>query len=285
MKKVLVTGATGFIGNYVIGELLRKGLQVIATSTSVEKARTKEWYHRVSFIPFNLKEAPLVDNLFDFFGQPDKLIHLAWEGLPNYKSDFHLNENLPGHFKFLKNLIVNGLVDLTVTGTCFEYGMQEGCLSEEFQSLPANSYAKAKNELRLLLTGLKDHHDFDLKWIRLFYMYGEGQSPKSLLSQLQLALDSGDRIFNMSPGDQMRDYLEVKKVAEYIVAIAVQKAETGVINCCSGNPISVKDLVVDYLTKRNADIKLNMGYYPYSDIEPKHFWGDTRKLKTILTNG
>ncbi|MGK2863189.1 MAG: NAD-dependent epimerase/dehydratase family protein, partial [Chitinophagaceae bacterium] len=173
----------------------------------------------------------------------------------------------------------------TVTGTCFEYGMQEGCLSEEFQSLPANSYAKAKNELRLLLTGLKDHHDFDLKWIRLFYMYGEGQSPKSLLSQLQLALDSGDRIFNMSPGDQMRDYLEVKKVAEYIVAIAVQKAETGVINCCSGNPISVKDLVVDYLTKRNADIKLNMGYYPYSDIEPKHFWGDTRKLKTILTNG
>ena len=74
-----------------------------------------------------------------------------------------------------------------------------------------------------------------MKWVRLFYLYGKGQSPNSLLSQLQSALDRGDQVFNMSPGDQLRDYLEVTKVAEYIIRIAMQRRETGIINCCSGN--------------------------------------------------
>ena len=63
---------------------------------------------------------------------------------------------------------------------------------------------------------------FDCKWIRLFYMYGEGQNPNSLLSQLQTALQNGDQEFNMSGGEQERDYLPIEKVAEYIVTIALQ---------------------------------------------------------------
>jgi nucleoside-diphosphate-sugar epimerase len=124
-----------------------------------------------------------------------------------------------------------------------------------------------------------------MKWIRLFYMYGEGQNSNSLLSQLQSALDRGDRVFNMSPGDQLRDYLEVTKVAEYITRIATQTKETGIINCCSGEPISVRQLVADYLKAKGKDIELNLGFYPYSDIEPKSFWGDPKRLKTILADG
>jgi nucleoside-diphosphate-sugar epimerase len=285
MKKVLVTGATGFIGNYVINELLKKGHKVIATSTSREKARSHEWYDKVEFIPCDFKTIAFTGNLYNFFNKPDILIHLAWEGLPNYKSDFHLEENLPRQYSFLRNLVVNGLNDITITGTCFEYGMQAGCLSEDLPSMPSNSYAMAKDKLRLLLTELKKDYPFELKWVRLFYMYGKGQSSNSLFSQLQSALDRGDNVFNMSPGDQLRDYLEVTKVAQYIVAIGMQRIEAGIINCCSGKPIQVKELVMDYLKERNAHIKLNLGYYPYSDIEPKNFWGDTKKLKTILTNG
>ena len=79
------------------------------------------------------------------------MIHLAWEGLPNYKADFHLTKNLPLQKALLTNLLQNGLKDLTVTGTCFEYGMKEGMLSEEMACEPANAYAIAKNELRLAL--------------------------------------------------------------------------------------------------------------------------------------
>lgn len=285
MKKVLVTGATGFIGGYVIHELLEKGYEVVATSVTREKAMVADWFNKVHYIPFDLKTLAIGTDYYSFFNKPDTLIHLAWEGLPNYKSDFHVQENLPRHYLFLENLVLNGLTDITVTGTCFEYGMREGCLSEDLDPIPSNAYALAKDKLRLLLLDLIKKASFNLKWVRLFYMYGQGQSPNSLLSQLQSALDRGDKVFNMSPGDQLRDYLEVTKVAEYLVCIAMQTHTTGIINCCSGEPIQVKQLVMEYLKLKNKQIQLNLGYYPYSDIEPKNFWGDTTKLKTILRNG
>jgi len=281
MKKVLVTGATGFIGNYVIHELLKNNYHVIATSVSSEKARQKDWYKAVSYIPFNLKAVSEKKNYYSLFNSPDLLIHLAWEGLPNYKESFHLTENLPKQFAFLQNLVQHGLTDVTITGTCFEYGMQEGCLSEDLPSMPSNSYAIAKNKLRVLLNELDSNIPFQLKWARLFYMYGQGQNPNSLLSQLQLALDRGDNVFNMSPGDQLRDYLPVEKVAEYIVRIATQTDNTGIINCCSGVPVTVKQLVENYLADKGKSIELNLGYFPYSDLEPRNFWGDIKKLKSI----
>jgi dTDP-6-deoxy-L-talose 4-dehydrogenase (NAD+) len=195
-----------------------------------------------------------------------------------------VEENLPRHYNFIKNLVQHGLKDIAITGTCFEYGMQEGCLSEDMPSLPSNSYAIAKNNLRLLLSELAKTNPFAMKWIRLFYVYGKGQNPNSLFSQLQSALDRGDKVFNMSPGDQLRDYLAVEKVAEYIVDIALQNLKSGIINCCSGSPVSVKDIVLNYLKQRNTSIALNAGYYPYPDIEPRNFWGDATILKTVLTD-
>lgn len=284
MTKILVTGATGFIGNYVITQLLLTGkYSVIATSCSTEKARNFGWFKSVKYMPFNFDDFNNDINYYDYFGQPDQMIHLAWQGLPNYKAAFHLEKNLPLQFGFLQNCIGNGLTDITVTGTCFEYGMQEGCLSEEMEVAPANAYAIAKNELRLQLAQLQLQIPFNLKWVRLFYMFGNGQSPNSLLSQLEKALENGDTIFNMSGGEQERDYLPVENVAENIVRIALQNTITGVINCCSGKPVKVKDLVQDYLVKNNQHITLNLGFYPYSDFEPMIFWGNTVKLKTVLS--
>jgi len=113
-------------------------------------------------------------------------------------------------------------------------------------------------------------------------MYGMGQNPNSLLSQLDRALANSEAVFNMSGGEQVRDFLPVEKVAEYIVEIALQKKVNGVINCCSGNPITVKGFVENYLKKINRKITLNLGYHPYPDYEPMRFWGDDTKLNTIL---
>src|SRR5687767_2035404 len=198
--KVLVTGATGFIGNHVINKLLEKDCEIIATSLTEEKAKQLSWFNQVKYVPFDLEKFDNSINYFAQFSQPDLLIHLAWEGLPNYTSSFHLDVNYPRHLAFLTNLIKNGLKDLTVTGTCFEYGMQEGCLSEDMPVFPANSYAIAKDKLRIALEELKDQFDFVLKWVRLFYMYGQGQNPNSLVSQLEKALDAKEKVFNMSGG-------------------------------------------------------------------------------------
>jgi len=280
-KKVLVTGATGFIGNFVVETLLQQGYYVIATSSNETKAAAANWYHKVKYISFNLNEFDNSVDYFTYFDQPDMLIHLAWEGLPNYKADFHLTKNLPLQKDFLQNFIVHGLRDITVTGTCFEYGMKEGCLDEEMECEPTNAYAIAKNALRLSLEQLTAAYHCSFKWIRLFYMYGKGQSPKSLISQLDQAIENGDAVFNMSGGEQVRDFLPVEEVADDIVAIAAQKEVTGIINCCSGKPVTVKEFVLEYLAAQHKSIQLNLGYYPYADYEAMRFWGDTKKLKTI----
>jgi dTDP-6-deoxy-L-talose 4-dehydrogenase (NAD+) len=202
--------------------------------------------------------------------------------LPAYKAAFHLETNLPRHFAFLRNMVQNGLPDLSVTGTCFEYGMQEGILSEDMPADPANPYAQAKDALRKQLEYLQQTAAFDLKWIRLFYMYGKGQNSNSLLSQLQKALDEKAASFNMSGGEQVRDYLPVEKVAEYIVKIALQHTIKGIINCCSGQPVTVRQLVENYLKQTGSTIQLNLGIYPYTDYEPMAFWGDTKKLEGII---
>jgi len=276
--KVLVTGATGFVGRYVVSELLKYDHEII----SARRNKNLSTIDKVNLIFFDLEKLDSNKNYFEYFGAPDLLIHLAWQGLPNYKSLFHFEKNLPQHYSFLKNIIENGLKKLVVTGTCFEYGMKEGCLSENMITNPKNPYALAKDTLRKFLFELQKKENFDLKWLRLFYMYGEGQNPNSLLSQLQMALANGDKEFNMTGGEQVRDYLPVEKVAKYIVAVALQNEVDGIINCCSGKPIKIKELVTNYLKENSADIKLNLGYYAYTDYEPMSFWGDDTKLKQIL---
>lgn len=284
MKKILVTGATGFIGNHVLETLIHTGNEIIATSTSAETAKNKNWFGKVTFREFDLKTFDDTINYQSWFNEPDALIHLAWEGLPNYKAAFHVQENLPLHFAFLTNLIRNGQKDITITGTCFEYGLQEGCLNEEMETAPVNAYALAKDRLLKQLLLFQQNHPFHFKWARLFYMYGAGQNPNSLLSQLDKALDDGQPEFNMSGGEQVRDYLPVEKIADYIVMIALQNKVEGVINCCSGEPVSVRSFVENYLKAKGKQIKLNLGYYPYADYEPMCFWGDYKKLAGIINN-
>lgn len=283
MKKILVTGATGFIGNYVIQGLLKNPeYSVIATSSNLLKAQTFDWFQSVKYIPLDLENLNTDVNYYEYFGMPDLLIHLAWEGLPNYKFSFHVEVNLPRHAAFLTNCILNGLKDITIIGTCFEYGLQEGCLSEDLVTQPNNFYAIAKDNLRKKIQELNKEINFHFKWVRLFYTYGKGQSSNSLLSQLESALEKSEPSFSMSAGEQQRDYLPVEKVVENIIKIAIQNKVLGVVNCCSGEPISVKQFVINYLKQKKSTIQLNLGYYPYSDYEPMHFWGDNKKLKKII---
>jgi len=278
--RVLVTGATGFIGNYVVRELLKYNFDIIASGIEQKNDLPYNRFKKVNYIQADLNESR--DDWFSFFNKPDMLIHLSWQGLPNYKELFHLEKNLPNNYFFIKNMVKKGCKKIVGIGTCLEYGMQSGVLKEDLVTKPDNPYALAKDSLRNFIYELSKKFDFDLKWIRLFYMYGKGQSPNSILSQLESSLQRKDKVFNMSGGEQIRDYLPVEKVAEYIVKISKQDKISGIINCCSGKPISIKELVENYLAKKNKNIELNLGYYPYPDYEPMIFWGDDQKLNKVL---
>ena len=282
MMKVLVTGATGFIGNHVVNALLKDNHAIIATSLHYKKAKEVSWFEQVKYRQLDITKLDNELNYFEYFDSPDVVIHLAWEGLPNYRSSAHIEKNLFNHYNFLKNLVINGARNISVSGTCMEYGLREGKLSESMTTNPENPYSIAKDSLRKFLEQLRKETLFNLKWIRLFYMYGNGQNANSILSQLEIALKKGDSEFKMSEGKQQRDYLPVEKVAEYIIKVALQKEIEGIINCCSGVPITINQLVENYLKVKNKNIRLIKGFYPYTDYEPMNFWGDNSKLKKIL---
>lgn len=269
--KVVVTGATGFIGNHVVRELLKRDAEVISIGRDVEKARNYPWFRLVEFRECDIEK--FTERDISEISKADKIIHLAWRGLPNYKSLFHFEEVLMPQYRFLKAVVNAGIRDLTVTGTCLEYGMREGPLSTDMPADPQNPYALAKDSLRKFLVELQRHTDFNMKWLRLFYMYGPGQSEKSILSQLEKALSNGEKSFNMSGGEQLRDYSPVEDVAQMIVGNCMDQTRNGIFNCCSGVPISIKKLVDDYLRENRKQIQLNLGYYPYPDYEPMEFWG------------
>lgn len=281
--KILVTGATGFIGNNLIRLLLKnKENQIIATSSNFKKAKTFDWFSKVTYLEYNINNNTTED-LFNFFKRPNQLIHLAWDKLSDVRNIAHTKEILSNHSKFIKNIVSSGLEEIVVAGTCFEYGMIEGCLREDFKINPSNPYGIAKNRLREFIIDLKKEYNIRYKWIRLFYIYGEGQSKNSLIYLLDQAIKNKDKQFNMSGGEQIRDYLNIYEVVNYISLIAKQNTYFDrVINCCSGNPISVKDLVNQFLKDKGCSIELNLGHYPYRDFEPMSFWGDKSCLNKLL---
>jgi nucleoside-diphosphate-sugar epimerase len=279
--KILITGATGFVGQHLVPQLLVCGHEIVAASRDVGKATAMSWINDVAFIPYDIfnKEKDPVKVLGEGI---DMVIHLAWPGLPNYQDFFHFEHDLPASYCFIKKMIESGVNRVMVTGTCLEYGMQEGALSEGLPTMPSSPYSIAKDILRKFLQILKCQYLFNLQWIRLFYMYGLGQNPKSLLAQLDTAIDNNDIVFNMSGGEQLRDYLHVEEVTRRIALLVDNPECTGIINCCSGKPISVRRLVEQRIAERGANISLNLGYYPYPDHEPMSFWGNTEKLDSLM---
>jgi dTDP-6-deoxy-L-talose 4-dehydrogenase (NAD+) len=159
--------------------------------------------------------------------------------------------------------------------------MQYGPLCEDAQTFPSTAYGLAKDTLRKALEQIRSKQPYILQWVRLFYLFGEGQNPNSLLAQLERAIKEGQEVFKMSRGDQLRDYMRVEDAAQRIASLLDHPDCHGVINCCSGNPISVRQIVEDRCTERGARIRLERGFYDYPSYEPLAFWGVPAKLKLL----
>jgi nucleoside-diphosphate-sugar epimerase len=267
-SQIIVTGATGFIGQNLVRHFLNNNYQVIATARNSKKAERFDWFNDVQFIESDQHKSNFPLKIEKDTG----LVHLAWQGLPNYESLFHFEENLQFNYHFVKSLVLRGVQQVLITGTCFEYGFQSGPIPSNAKTEPSNPYALAKDCLRKQLAFLNKFHPFCFQWARLFYMHGLGQNKKSLLSQLDSAISNNESVFNMSGGEQLRDYLPIESVVNQLFDLYTCKKH-GVFNVCSGIPISVRRLVDERIKERNSTIKPNYGYYPYPEHEPMAFWG------------
>jgi nucleoside-diphosphate-sugar epimerase len=267
--RVAVTGATGFLGRHVVAALMATDVRIALAARRREALEIHE--DRCDVIELGLERLP--PDPYELLGRPDALIHLAWGGLPNFESPHHFESELPRHFTFLKRMVEAGLPHAVVTGTCLEYGMRAGALSPTERTDPTTAYGIAKDTLRRQLQHTRLGTRFGLTWARLFYMYGEGQAPNALYPALRRAVANRDPTFGMSSGEQLRDYLPVTEVARQLVALAVSGRPAGVINVCSGTPISVRALVERWIAAEGWTIDLKLGAYALPAYEPMAFWG------------
>ena len=149
--------------------------------------------------------------------------------------------------------------------------MQYGPLYASTKTKPNTPYAKSKDLLHKNLLKLKSKINFDLIWTRIFYIYGNGQNPKTVMGLFDKALNENKKKFNMSFGEQLHDYLPAERVAEQIVKLL--KYNNGIFNICSGKPISLRRLLETRMKQKNKKIKLNLGCYNYRKYESIANWG------------
>jgi nucleoside-diphosphate-sugar epimerase len=277
--KVILTGATGFIGQNLISKISKKKWKTICVARNIDKnlkffKNTK--LNNIKCFQHNIYSKK--EDIFKILGKPDVLIHLAWSGLPNYQEEFHIKKNLPNEKKFLSRALRAGVKHIIISGTCFEYGKQEGKLDENKVTKPYTKYGLAKDLLRKYLEKKQINNDFTLQWLRIFYVYGHKQNPNSLFPALKKSIAKKDKYFYVAKGRILRDFIGINLVTNFIVFLCQNKNIHGIINCCSGVPLSIKDFVQIYIKKRKSKIRVKVGNFKKPSYEPLSFWGSQFKM-------
>ncbi len=273
MKKVLVTGANGYIGRHVVDALIELGCQVVAVDFVLDGVNDKAEKKNVSIFDN--------ENVFEECGRPDACVHLAWRDGFVHNSMAHI-EDLPKHYKFVKSMIESGLKQIAIMGTMHEVGYWEGAIDENTPTNPSSNYGIAKDALRNLTCLLAKENNCCWQWLRAYYIYGDDMRGNSIFSKIAAAEREGKDKFPFTTGKNKYDFIEVEMLASQIAASVVQDEVDGIINCCSGKPVSLSEEVEGFIKKRGFNIKLEYGAFPDRPYDSPAVWGDATKINSIM---
>lgn len=274
MKKILVTGAAGYIGRHVVKTALDMGYPVIASDFAFKGVD-----ERAEFC-----DVPLFSgdkNIWQALGAPDVCIHLAWRDGFRHNASSHMKD-LSSHVVFLNNLAKGGLPMLTVMGTMHEVGYWEGPITADTPCAPQSQYGIAKNALRQsLLLSLPDTGCL-LHWLRAYYITGDEAHGSSIFAKITQAELDGKETFPFTSGQNRYDFIDVDRLAQMIVAASVQDQVNGIINVCTGQPRTLADRVEQFLRDKHYKIRLDYGAYPDRPYDSPGVWGDPARINEIL---
>ena len=271
---VLVTGANGYIGRHVVTKLLDMGHQVTAADFHFDgvDARAKQC---------NVPIFSGSDTIYEELGRPEVCVHMAWRDGFVHNSENHMGD-LSNHITFLKNMIKGGLPLLTVMGTMHEVGYWEGAIDENTPCNPLSLYGIAKNALRQSLMLMTENTDCKLHWLRAYYITGDDLRGNNIFAKISQAALEGKKEFPFTSGKNLYDFIDVDDLAEMIAVASVQDKVNGIINVCTGKPVSLSERVESFIKEHNFDIKLKYGAFPDRTYDSPGVWGDAKKINTIL---
>jgi nucleoside-diphosphate-sugar epimerase len=277
--RVLVTGASGFIGSQVTRQLLAHGCEVAVLAMPDDPlARLQDIEQRLTVLRGDLMDSKGLTLLADW--RPEGCVHLAWYVEPGKYLDSPLNAvALAASLRLIEILSEAGCAHFVGAGTCFEYEWASGWLHEDGPTDPQTLYAAAK--LSLCLTGkqLAALRGMKFAWGRIFYLYGPGEDERRAVPALFKALMAGKE-FAATAGEQVRDYLHAEDVAAGFCTLVMKGAE-GIYNIGSGVPITMRKLMQTAGEIAGRADLIRFGAYPYRPQDPPFICADARKLRAL----
>lgn len=272
-KIILVTGANGYLGSGIVNSILKLGHNVVACDFKLDHVDEKA-IKKVC----NLFE---VENPYEYFDEPNVLLHLAWRDGFRHSSDAHF-EDLPKHYHFIKKMAESGVKQIATMGTMHEVGFFEGCITEDTPCHPENFYGIAKNALRDVTKEICKEHDVTFQWLRGYYIVGNSKFGSSIFSKITSAASEGKKEFPFTTGQNKYDFLNYEDFCHQVAEVVTQDKVNGIINICSGNPVSLAEKVEQFIKENNYDIQLKYGAFPDRPYDSKAIWGDNSKIQKIL---
>ncbi|MFZ4561451.1 MAG: NAD-dependent epimerase/dehydratase family protein [Saprospiraceae bacterium] len=267
MTRVLVTGATGFVGRQIMRTLAASDVALIPVVRSGKEGfvNTLRGVERVVLSP-------------DIFAEPedwwveqcqgvDLVIHAAWYAEPGKYLQAPQNmQCLTGSLTLAKGAVKAGVRRFVGIGTCFEYDLTQGVLSVHTPLNPLSPYAAAKAALFFGLSQWLPTQSIEFTWCRLFYLYGEGEDERRLVPYIHKQIQKGEPV-ELTSGKQIRDYMDVSDAAKKIVEFALCP-QTGPVNICSGVSVTVRQLAEQIANQYGRQDLLRFGVRPDNPVDP-----------------
>lgn len=271
MKRVLVTGGSGFIGRHTLEPLVRLGYDVHAVSRHEGSPMGGVAWHAA-----DLLDAAATRTLVNALA-PTHLLHAAWSVTPGKYATSP--ENLAwvrASLELFEAFTGAGGRHALVTGTCFEYDWTGGVCSEQTPLAPNTLYGTAKASLQQLLQAYARQAGFTVAWARIFYLYGPYEHPSRLIASVLRSLLRGEPA-RCSHGNQLRDFLHVQDVASALVAV-LDNAIDGPINIGSGVQTRLKDLIYQAAVLAGGEHLVQLGVVPVPPDEAPLIVADVSRL-------
>lgn len=279
-KKVLLTGATGFLGSAIAEELLFKGYKLLLTKRNTSNLwRTTNFIGDFEWIDTDTDDWILKSRNFE----PEIIINSAWSGVDSTQRDNWSSQVL--NINFQQELLEIAKSSNTILfvgfGSQAEYGVFEGSAIEVQDLNPNTPYGIVKVVCSYLLREFCEINGIQWRWFRVFSVFGEKESNSWLISSVICKLLKDESI-DLTACEQSYAYLYIKDFARAIVDTLEVKNHSGIFNISSINSMILKDLLMLVKSKISSKGTLNFGRLNYRKNQPMLVKGDMKKFRDVF---
>lgn len=273
--KILITGASGFLGGAVARRAKQAGFVVLGVGAR-EHCPTMIAAH-LSYQSLELSDDDALE-AYLAANKPDIIVHAGWHGVAGRFKDQDVQyANIVPTSRLIELGARYGLRKFIGIGSQAEYGQYEGCINENAPTNPTTLYGAAKLAACVLARQRTQELGVDFAWMRLFAIYGPGDNPHWLIPSLITAFAKGI-CPPLTQGRQTCDYLHINDAADAVLAVVKSRQAHGIFNFSSGSGDTVHEIVTVLRDLIAPKVELEFGTMPYGANQIFHMQGDIAKL-------